>query len=113
MGIKPDFPPGALELLILKALSLSSLHGYGVLLRIVQISGGRLEIEQGSLYTALYRLQRQGLLSSKWGVSENNRRARFYQLTALGRRRLESETEIWNRLTGSIAAALRATAGEV
>src|SRR4030088_1394769 len=105
--------PGTLDLLILKAVSLGALHGYGVLLRIGQISGGALTIEQGALYPALYRLERQGLLESEWGVSENNRRAKFYSLTAAGRKRLRQETESWNRLVSAIASALRAMPGEV
>ena len=100
--------PGTLDLLILKALSLSTRHGYGVLLRIQQISGGALTIEQGALYPALYRLEHQGLLKSEWGVSKNNRRAKFYTLTTAGRRRLRRETESWNRLVSAIGTALEA-----
>jgi transcriptional regulator len=98
--------PGTLDLLILKAVSLGPLHGYGVLLRIGQISGQSLLIEQGALYPALFRLVRQGLLTAKWGRSENNRRAKFYELTSAGRRRLRTETEGWNRLAAAIASAL-------
>jgi transcriptional regulator len=105
--------PGTLEMLILKAVSLGPQHGYGVLLRIEQISGGALSIEQGALYPALYRLEHEGLLSSEWGSSENNRRARYYSLTAAGRRRLQQETEGWNRLTSAMALALRAKPEEV
>lgn len=105
--------PGTLDLLILKALSLSKEHGYGVLLRIEQISGGALAIEQGALYPALHRLEHQGLLAGEWGVSENNRRARFYGLTAAGRKRLKEETAGWQRLVEAMNAALRATAEEV
>src|SRR5579864_7853928 len=101
--------PGTLDLLILKAVSLGPLHGYGVLLRIGQISGDTLQIEQGALYPALYRLERQGLLDAEWGVSENNRRAKFYQLTAAGRKRLREETESWNRVASAMATALKAT----
>src|SRR5579862_9120180 len=90
--------PGTLDLLILKAVSLGPLHGYGVLLRIGQISGQALLIEQGALYPALFRLVRQGLLKASWGTSENNRRAKFYELTAAGRKRLLEETEGWNPL---------------
>src|ERR671928_2200391 len=90
--------PGTLDVLILKAVSLGKLHGYGVLLRIEQISGGALQIQQGALYPALYRLEHRGLIESEWGVSENNRRAKFYRLTALGRRRLGEETASWERL---------------
>jgi transcriptional regulator len=100
--------PGTLDLLVLKAVSLGPLHGYGVLLRIEQISGRSLLIEQGALYPALFRLVKQGLLTAKWGRSENNRRAKFYELTAAGRRRLRTETDDWNRLAAAIAAALAA-----
>jgi transcriptional regulator len=100
---------GTLDLLILKAVSLGPLHGYGVLLRIQQISGEELVIQQGSLYPALYRLEHQGVIASDWGESENNRRAKFYRLTPAGRRRLEAETEKWNRMAGVIAGILGAT----
>ena len=100
--------PGTLDLLILKAVSLGPRHGYGVLLRIGQISGETLLIEQGALYPALFRLFRQGLLKASWGTSENNRRAKYYELTAAGRKRLREETEGWNRLAGAIASALSA-----
>ena len=105
--------PGTLDLLILKAVSLGPLHGYGVLLRIGQISGQALLIEQGALYPALFRLVRQGLLKASWGVSDNNRRAKFYELTAAGRKRLREETEDWNRLATAIASALAAQPEEV
>jgi len=113
MGPAARLLPGTLEMLILKAVSLGPQHGYGVLLRIEQISGGALSIEQGALYPALYRLEHEGLLSSEWGSSENNRRARYYSLTAAGRRRLQQETEGWNRLTSAMALALRAKPEEV
>jgi PadR family transcriptional regulator, regulatory protein PadR len=100
---------GTLDLLILKAVSLGPLHGYGVLLRIQQISGEELVIQQGSLYPALYRLEHQGAIASDWGESENNRRAKYYRLTVAGRRRLEAETEKWNRMAGVIAGILRST----
>ena len=100
---------GTLDLLILKAVSLGPLHGYGVLLRIQQISGEELIIQQGSLYPALYRLEHQGVIASEWGDSENNRRAKYYKLTAAGRRRLEAETDKWNRKAGVIAGILRTT----
>jgi PadR family transcriptional regulator len=100
--------PGTLDLLILKAVSLGRLHGYGILLRIGQISGGALVIEQGALYPALFRLVRQGLLKAEWGTSENNQRAKFYQLTAAGKKRLREEVDGWNRLVAAIGAALRA-----
>ena len=105
--------PGTLDLLILKAVSLGKLHGYGVLLRIEQISGGALQIQQGALYPALYRLEHQGLITSEWGTSDNNRRAKFYLLTATGRRRLGVESASWNRLVEAIAMALAATPQEV
>src|SRR5688572_31917837 len=105
--------PGTLDLLILKAVSLGKLHGYGVLLRIGQISGGALEIQQGALYPALYRLEHQGLIASEWGTSDNNRRAKYYRLTAAGRRRLGQETASWNRLADAIARSLAATPQEV
>jgi PadR family transcriptional regulator PadR len=98
--------PGTLDLLILRAVSLGPLHGYGVLLRIGQISGNALLIEQGALYPGLFRLVRQGLLKADWGTSENNRRAKFYELTDVGHKRLREETESWNRLVGAMAAAL-------
>jgi transcriptional regulator len=100
-------------MLILKAISLEQLHGYGVLLRINQISGGALEIPQGSLYPALYRLEHQGLIASEWGKSENNRRAKYYTLTAIGRRRLREETAGWNRLAIAMTAALNTAPGEI
>ena len=103
--------PGTLDLLILKAVSLGSLHGYGVLLRIEQITRGALLAEQGALYPALHRLEHQGLLESEWGTSDNNRRAKFYKLTAPGRRRLREETESWNRLVMAIGAALKTQEG--
>ena len=98
--------PGTLDLLILRAVSLGPLHGYGILLRIEQISGGALLIEQGALYPGLYRLIRQGLLKADWGTSDNNRRAKFYELTTAGRKRLREETESWNRLVSAMASAL-------
>jgi PadR family transcriptional regulator, regulatory protein PadR len=105
--------PGTLDMLILKAVSLAPLHGYGVLLRIRQISGNALDIPQGSLYPALYRLEHQGLIASEWGQSDNNRRAKFYTLTASGRRRLREETAGWNRLASAIGAALNTAPDEV
>src|SRR6202035_5139767 len=100
-------------MLILKAASLKPLHGYGVLVRIRQISGNALEIPQGSLYPALYRLEHQGLIGAEWGVSENNRKAKFYKLTVDGRKRLREETAGWNRLASAMASALNAKAEEV
>jgi len=113
VGKTADLLPGTLDMLILKAVSLRPLHGYGVLLRIRQISGDALEIPQGSLYPALYRLEHQGLIAAEWGQSENNRRAKYYTLTAAGRRRLREETVGWNRLAAAIAAALNTTSEEV
>jgi PadR family transcriptional regulator PadR len=103
-----DLLPGTLDLLILKAVSLGALHGYAVLLRIEQITGGALLVEQGALYPALARLEHQGLLESDWGVSENNRRAKFYRLTAAGRRRLKEETAGWEALAAAMTSALKA-----
>ena len=100
--------PGTLDLLILKAVSLGPLYGYGILLRIEQISQGALLIEQGALYPALFRLVRQGLLKAHWDTSENNRRTKFYELTAAGRKRLRQEEDGWNRLVAAIASALKA-----
>ena len=113
MGKTAELLPGTLDMLILKAVSLKPLHGYGVLLRIRQISGDALEIPQGSLYPALYRLEQQGLIDAEWGQSDNNRRAKFYTVTAAGRRRLREETAGWNRLAAAIAAALNTAPDEV
>lgn len=112
MAERAQILPGTLDLLILKAVSLGPLYGYGILLRIEQISQGALLIEQGALYPALFRLVRQGLLKSHWDMSENNRRTKFYELTSAGRKRLRQEEEGWNRLVAAIAAALRAQAEE-
>jgi PadR family transcriptional regulator, regulatory protein PadR len=108
-----DILPGTLDLLILKAVSLGSLHGYGVLLRIQQISGGAFEVEQGALYPALFRLEEKGMLASEWGVSENNRRAKYYRLTRKGEKRLREQTDTWNRVAAAIAAVLGARPEEV
>jgi len=108
MPDQAELLPGTLDMLILKAVSLGPQHGYGILLRIGQISGNTLTIEQGALYPALYRLERQDLLSAEWGVSENNRRAKFYQLTPAGARRLKEETQSWNRTASAVATALAA-----
>lgn len=108
MGEQAQLLPGTLDLLILKAVSLGPLHGYGVLLRIGQISGGALLVEQGALYPALFRLVKQGLLKSSWGTSENNRRAKFYELTAAGRKRFRQESEGWDRIVAAISTALAA-----
>ena len=106
MSDEAELLPGTLDLLILKAVSLGALHGYGILLRIQQISGGALLVEQGALYPALFRLVRQGLLKPEWDVSENNRRAKYYELTRAGRKRLAEETDWWNRLVSAIGTAL-------
>jgi transcriptional regulator len=103
-----DLLQGTLDMLILKAVSLGPLHGYGVLLRIQQISGETLVIQQGSLYPALYRLEHQGAIASSWGESDNNRRAKYYRLTREGRFRLDAETERWNRMAGVISGILKA-----
>ena len=105
--------PGTLDLLILKAVSLGPLHGYGVLLRIEQISQGALLVEQGALYPALFRLVRQGLLKASWGTSDNNRRAKFYELTSAGRKHLRQEADGWNRLAAAIASALNTQPEEI
>jgi PadR family transcriptional regulator, regulatory protein PadR len=105
--------PGTLDILILKAVSLKPMHGYGVLLRIRQISGEALEIPQGSLYPGLYRLEHQALIEAEWGQSDNGRRAKYYSITAAGRRRLREETAGWNRLSAAMAAALRTSPDEV
>jgi PadR family transcriptional regulator, regulatory protein PadR len=104
--------PGTLDMLILKAVSLGKLHGYGVLLRIEQISGEKLQVQQGTLYPALGRLEHDGLIESEWGTSENNRRAKYYRLTRAGRARLEAETASWKRTVSAISAALAARAEE-
>jgi PadR family transcriptional regulator len=108
-----DVLQGTLDLLILRAVSLGPLHGYGVLLRIHQMSGEELLIQQGSLYPALYRLEHQGAIASEWGESENNRRAKYYRLTRLGRERLGEETERWERMSGIIDQILRVTPKEI
>jgi PadR family transcriptional regulator, regulatory protein PadR len=113
MGKQLDLLQGTLDMLILKAVSLGPLHGYGVLLRIQQISKDRLEIQQGSLYPALYRLEHQGWITSEWGESENKRKAKYYRLTAAGRRKLQTETEKWNRMTDVIAGILQSKPEEV
>ncbi|HEV3038489.1 MAG TPA: PadR family transcriptional regulator [Candidatus Angelobacter sp.] len=104
---------GTLDLLVLKAVSLGPLHGYGVLLRIGQISRQALLIEQGALYPALFRLVRQGFLKATWGTSENNRRAKFYELTPAGRKRLREETEGWKRLAAAMGSVLAAQPEEI
>jgi PadR family transcriptional regulator, regulatory protein PadR len=107
-----ELPQGALELLILKAVSLGPLHGYGVLLRIQQLSSERLEIRQGSFYTAIYRLEHRGWIQGEWGESENNRRARFYSLTTAGKRQLKVETAKWSDMTTVVGGILAKKAQE-
>ena len=104
---------GTLDLLILKAVSLGPLHGYGVLLRIQQISRDKLQIQQGSLYPALYRLEHQGIIASEWGESENKRRAKYYRLTAAGKRRLQQELAYWQRLSEAIGLVVAAVSEDV
>jgi transcriptional regulator len=113
MAKQAELLPGTLDLLILKAVSLGPLHGYGILLRIQQISGGALLVEQGALYPALYRLEEQDLLAAEWGTSENNRRAKYYSLTRAGEKRLRQETESWNRVAAAMSAVLRARPEEI
>lgn len=113
MGKQLDLLQGTLDMLILKAISLGPQHGYGILLRIQQLSGGQFEIQQGSLYPALYRLEHQGTVTSEWGESENNRRAKFYRLTAAGRAQLKAETGKWNRMAEVIAGILNTAPGEI
>jgi transcriptional regulator len=113
MPTRADLLPGTLDLLILKAVSLGSLNGYAVLQRIEQMTGGALLVEQGALYPALYRLEHRGLLATEWGTSENNRRAKYYSLTAAGRTQLKTERDGWNRLVAAMASALGTRAGEV
>jgi PadR family transcriptional regulator PadR len=113
MATTTELLQGTLDLLILKAISLGPLHGYGVLLRIQQISRDKLRIQQGSLYPALYRLEHQGLIASEWGESENRRRAKYYRLTAAGRRRLHQELAYWQRLSEAIGLVLSAATEDV
>src|SRR6188768_3470554 len=108
-----DLRPGTLDMLVLKAVSLGKLHGYGVLLRIQQMTRGALQVQQGALYPALYRLEQQALIESEWGTSDNNRRAKFYRLTPAGRTRLGTQTASWNRLADAVASALTATRSEI
>ncbi len=113
MPPRADLLPGTLDVLILKAVSLGPLHGYAVLLRIERITGGALLVEQGALYPGLFRLEHRGLLESEWGVSDNNRRAKYYRLTEAGRRQVRTERESWSRRAAAMAAALGTRAGEV
>jgi transcriptional regulator len=113
VGKQADLFQGTLDMLILKAASLGALHGYGILLRIQQISKDRLEIQQGSLYPALYRLEHQGLIASEWGESDNKRKAKFYRLTPAGRRQLQEAARTWNEMTDIIAGILSTEPEEV
>ena len=109
MAEHADLLPGTLDLLILKAVSLGSLHGYGVLLRIQQITNGALQVEQGALYPALYRIEQKGWVSSKWAENETGRRAKFYRLTRAGQKQLKVEEDSWDRLALVIAKMREAT----
>ena len=113
MATTTELLQGTLDLLILKAVSLRPEHGYGILLRIQQISRDALQIQQGSLYPALYRLEHQGLIESEWGESDNKRQAKYYKLTAAGRKRLREETEYWRRLSGAIGLVLEAGPADI
>jgi len=104
---KPELPQGTLDMLILKALSLGPMHGYGVGQRIGQLAEEMLKVEEGTLYPALYRIERRGWIVSEWGVSENNRRARFYKLTREGRQQLNLEEANWSQLSIAIGKVLR------
>jgi transcriptional regulator len=106
---KADLLQGTLDMLILKAVSLSPLHGYGIIQRIRQMSDEMLEVEQGSLYPALYRIEQKGWVSSKWEVNETGRRAKFYAITRAGRRQLEEEEASWDRLVLAVAKVRQAT----
>jgi PadR family transcriptional regulator PadR len=101
-----DLPQGTLDLLILRTLALGPQHGWGVSERVQQMSSDVLRIQQGSLYPALHRLERRGWIKARWGTSENNRRAKYYDLTQRGRGRLESEQAVWRRLTAAMAKVL-------
>ena len=108
MGKPVDLVQGTLDMLILKAVSLGALHGYGVLVRLEQLTRGQLQIQQGSLYPALYRLERQSLIASEWGESDNKRKAKFYKLTAAGRKHLKAEAESWDRFSAVVASVMGA-----
>ena len=106
MASKSDLLQGTLDLLILKTLSSGPMHGWGISLRIQQVSGEVLQINQGSLYPALHRLEQQGLISAEWGASENKRQAKFYALTSDGQKQLEQETANWERMAGAVTRVL-------
>jgi len=101
-----DLPQGTLDLLILRTLSLGPQHGWAISERVQQVSADMLRIQQGSLYPALHRLERKGWVTAKWGVSDNNRKAKYYELTRTGRKHLEAETESWRKLTSAVALVL-------
>jgi transcriptional regulator len=107
--MKDDLLQGTLDLLVLKALSITPMHGWGVAQRLQLISREVLQVNQGSLYPALHRLERKGFIDSEWRASENNRRARYYRITAKGSRALEDETESWERFAGAVQRVLRTT----
>lgn len=104
-----DLPQGTLDLLILKTLALSALHGWAISERIQQISNEVLRVQQGSLYPALHRLERRGWIKARWGTSENNRRAKYYELTRAGRTQLDTQQDSWRKLTAAIAQILQTT----
>jgi len=104
---KKDVLQGTLDMLILRVLVSGSMHGYGIGQRIEQISGEALRVEEGSLYPALHRMEQERWIRSRWGVSENNRRAKFYEITPQGKRQLEIEDENWNRLTAAVRQVMR------
>jgi len=106
---KPDLPQGTFDMLVLKTLTLGQMHGYGIGLRIQQLAEDMLRVEEGTLYPALYRLEQKGWISSEWGVSENNRRARFYKLTRAGRTQLGVEKSNWAHLTLAVSKIMEAT----
>ncbi|MFN7930820.1 MAG: PadR family transcriptional regulator [Blastocatellia bacterium] len=106
---KPDLLQGTLDLLILKTLALEPMHGWGITQRLQQVSGGVLNVNQGSLYPALYRLEEQGWVKASWDVSDNNRQAKYYELTRAGRKQLEAETQHWERLSTAVRQVLEAS----
>ena len=106
---KPDLPQGTFDMLVLKSLSLGPMHGYGIGQRIQQLAEDMLQVEEGTLYPALYRIESRGWIESEWGVSENNRRARFYKLTRSGRKQLAAEESEWQHLSAAINKVMQAT----
>jgi PadR family transcriptional regulator PadR len=106
---KPDLPQGTFDMLVLKALSLGPMHGYGIAQRIAQMAEDMLQVEEGTLYPALYRIEQRGWIAGKWGVSDNNRRARFYSVTRLGRKHLAAEQSRWDHLSLAIRKVMDAT----